>query len=92
MSGPSIARHIGGPPPAEVQAETGAQRARRERIEAEIARDLGLCRPYKLGARIGECPGSAEYGHGMTLTRVHGGRCCEAWETARRQRLEALGE
>jgi hypothetical protein len=25
------------------------------------------------------CPGGAEYGHGMSLTTVHAGGCCERW-------------
>ncbi len=32
------------------------------------------------GPNAGQCPGGAEYGHGMTLTSVHGGDCCERWD------------
>jgi hypothetical protein len=51
--------------------------------EAETAARLGLCRPYALGPNVGKCPGGAEYGHGMSLTTVHGLGCCEAWNQAR---------
>jgi hypothetical protein len=51
--------------------------------EAETAARLGLTRPYAAGGPSGgQCPGSAEYGHGMSLTTFHGG-CCDAWATAR---------
>lgn len=26
------------------------------------------------------CPGASEYGHGLSLTRVHAGGCCDRWE------------
>ena len=29
-----------------------------------------------------KCPSGAEYGHGMSLTTVHAGGCCEAWAAA----------
>jgi hypothetical protein len=58
--------------------------------DAAIARRLGLNRPYVLGPLAGQCPGSAEYGHGLTLTSVHG-RCCEAWNEAIQARDRAGG-
>ena len=30
--------------------------------------------------RTDKCPGGAEYGHGMSLTTVHAGGCCERWD------------
>ena len=50
--------------------------------DAELADRLGLSRPYVSGPNVGKCPGGAEYGHGMTLTTVHAGDCCAAWEQA----------
>lgn len=47
----------------------------------------GLCRPWGYGPKAGYCPGVAEYGDGLTLTAVHGGTCCERWDTARAARL-----
>ena len=26
-----------------------------------------------------ECPGASEYGHGLTMRRVHAGGCCARW-------------
>jgi hypothetical protein len=51
--------------------------------DAELAARLGLARPYTSGPNVGRCPGGAEYGHGMTLTTVHAGGCCAAWDAAR---------
>ena len=34
------------------------------------------------------CPGAGEYGHGLNLTIVHAGGCCEAW---RESMLRILG-
>ena len=51
--------------------------------EAETAARLGLSRPYVSGPRVGQCPGGAEYGHGMSLTTVHVAGCCAAWDQAR---------
>jgi hypothetical protein len=53
--------------------------------EAETASRLGLARPWVSGPSVGHCPGSGEYGHGLTLTAVHGGGCCAAWNEARAQ-------
>lgn len=52
--------------------------------EAETAARLGLDRPWApAGERGGQCPGSAPYGHGLTLQVVHGFGCCAAWSQAR---------
>ena len=51
--------------------------------DAELADRLGLSRPYVSGPNVGKCPGSGEYGHGMSLTTVHAGDCCAAWDQAR---------
>lgn len=32
---------------------------------------------------LAECPGGSEYGHGLTMRRVHAGGCCERWEAQR---------
>lgn len=64
--------------------------ASRDETDAEIARRLGLSSPYVLGPLAGHCPGSAEYGHGLSLTSVHG-RCCEAWNRAIAARDRAGG-
>lgn len=56
--------------------------------DAELAARLGLGRPYLSGPNAGTCPGSAEYGHGMSLTTVHSGGCCAAWEQARQPEPE----
>ena len=66
-----------GQPDREVNAE----------LDAELAQELGLCRPWGYGPQAGHCPGVTEYGHGLTLTAVHGGTCCERWDTARAARL-----
>jgi hypothetical protein len=59
-------------------------------IDAGLARDLGLDRPWASGPRFGTCPGRAPYGRGLSLTVVHWGGCCARWAQARRRRLEAL--
>jgi hypothetical protein len=56
-------------------------------LDAELARDLGLARPWAHGPKTGYCPGVGEYGHGLTLRAVHAGTCCERWDTARTARL-----
>src|SRR5438270_10309972 len=30
------------------------------------------------------CPGTSEYGHGMSRTTAHSGGCCDAWAQAHR--------
>jgi hypothetical protein len=51
--------------------------------EQETAARLGLGSPYHpYGPMAGQCPGSAEYGHGLTATTVHAG-CCQTWADAR---------
>lgn len=50
--------------------------------EAQTAERLGLSRPWAHPDLRGTCPGSAPYGHGLSLTVVHG-RCCDAWAAAR---------
>lgn len=50
--------------------------------EAATAARLGLDRPWAHPDLAGQCPGSAPYGHGLSLTVVHGG-CCAAWDQAR---------
>ena len=56
-------------------------------LDAQLAADLGLCRPWVHGPSVGYCPGVTEYGHGQTLTAVHGRTCCDRWDTARAARL-----
>jgi hypothetical protein len=67
----------GGPPDREVDPD----------LDAELARELGLCRPWGHGPKLGYCPGVAEYGHGLTLTAVHSGTCCQRWDIAGTARL-----
>jgi hypothetical protein len=86
MSGPFIVRHQDGGPPDWVREETEIQRPMRMGIERELADRLGMSRPYALGPLVGSCPGS-ERGHGLTMTSVHGGRCCERWDTERAKLL-----
>jgi hypothetical protein len=64
-----------------------------DETDAAIARRLGLSSPYALGPLAGQCPGSTEYGHGLSLTSVHG-CCCEAWNEAirARDRARSAGE
>ena len=71
--------------PDEARAHRGALEADRQ-----LAAELGLARPYFFpGPEFGTCPGSAEYGHGLTLTTVHR-ECCSVWDAARAGReLEA---
>ena len=38
--------------------------------------------PASAAPNVGGCPGGAEYGHGMSLTTVHAGGCCNAWAAA----------
>jgi hypothetical protein len=73
-----------------LRSETGAQREARERMEKQLAEDLGLARPWTAGPSLTKCPGSAPYGHGMSYTVCHSGRCCEAWEAARSERLAEM--
>jgi hypothetical protein len=56
--------------------------------DAELADRLGLARPNVSSPNLGKCPGGTEYGHGMSLTTVHGGGCCEAWNAARQPETE----
>jgi hypothetical protein len=56
-------------------------------LDAELAQELGLCRPWGHGPRAGYCPEVTEYGRGLTLTAVHGRTRCERWDTARAARL-----
>lgn len=37
--------------------------------------------PRRLG--VDTCPGTTEYGRGLSLTTVHSGGCCERFEAAR---------
>jgi hypothetical protein len=60
--------------------------------EAETAERLGLTRPYTNGPNVSNCPGGAEYGHGMSLTTVHAGGCCQAWDAARAEATAAEPE
>jgi hypothetical protein len=57
--------------------------------DADLATQLGLSRPYTSGPNLGTCPGGAEYGHGTTLTTVHAGGCCAAWDHARAAAADA---
>jgi microcystin-dependent protein len=59
--------------------------------EAQTAARLGLDIPYAHPDLAGRCPGSAPYGHGMSLTVVHGG-CCEAWSQARSEAAAPVPE
>jgi hypothetical protein len=53
--------------------------------DREIAARHGFSQPYVSGPQAGTCPGTAEYGHGMSLTSVHGG-CCARWERVRNEK------
>jgi hypothetical protein len=55
-------------------------------MDTELTGQLGLCRPFTSGPDGGTCTGSAEYGHGLSLTTVHG-RCCQAWDRAHAQAI-----
>jgi hypothetical protein len=66
-------------------AECDAHDAALER-DQQLATELGLARPYFFpGPQFGTCPGTAEYGHGLTLATVHVG-CCARWDAARAER------
>jgi hypothetical protein len=88
--GPSIQRTgVLGQPPEEVRAETPEQTVARKRADTELADALGLDAPIKLGADVGQCPGSGGYGHGLTAVTVHSGRCCARWDEARAAAIAA---
>ncbi len=90
IDGPFIRRAgVLGQPPEAVQAETSEQTVARKRADTELADALGLDAPIKLGADVGQCPGSGGYGHGLTAVRVHGGRCCAKWDEARAAAIAA---
>lgn len=57
--------------------------------EAQTAMRLGLSAPWQHPDRAGTCPGGAEYGHGLTLTTVHAGGCCDSWAAARAEATRA---
>jgi hypothetical protein len=45
------------------------------------------------GARPGvsACPGVDARGHGLTMTILHSGTCCEAWEACQSEREAEAG-
>lgn len=52
---------------------------------------------HQPGVRLGidACPGTAERGHGLTMTIIHDASCCHEWETGQAStpaRAEAFSE
>jgi hypothetical protein len=73
-------------PPDWWREASRAQQVAWARMDKELAEQLRLDRPYVMGPRIGQCPGSGGYGHGLTAVACHGG-CCARWDAAREQAL-----